>query len=197
VVTTEAANKTTVVTTGTDQPNLKAETREQWANWLSGLARWDWFGTFTFSDPISSAGAHYWFDRYLRSVEDAINGWSLPDPKRSNGWGYADMQATLPRIYVKAFRADEYGPRRGRLHMHALIAGVGELKRFCGQSLPPGQWGRKCCFVHAWPCGYARVLDYDPNLGAGYYISKYTVKAFGDWALYGFSGESGENHHGN
>lgn len=165
----------------------KLGTRQEWASWLSSLASWDWFVTVTFSDLVTPPGAHHFFKRYLIMIENALNVCSVEEPKQSNGFGYVEQaQRSFPRIKVKAFRADEYGERQGRLHMHALIAGVKSLRRYCGTALPAGQWGKKCCFVHAWPCGYARVLDYDSSLGAGYYISKYTVKLCGDWALYGF-----------
>src|SRR5262245_14861269 len=87
-----------------------------------------------------------------------------------------------------AARGDEYGdgPRGGRLHIHALIGNVAGLRRYCDQRLPCGEWGMKCCMVHAWPCGYARVLQYDPRRGASYYVAKYCVKSLGDWELYGF-----------
>lgn len=167
--------------------NWKLETREAWGTWLQGLAKWDWFATFTFSELVSPAAAHYWFSRYLNRAEDALNGWCFESPKRSNGWGYVEIQRHLPRTKILAFRGDEYGPRQGRLHMHALIANVEGLRRYCDQKLAPGKWGKACCFVHAWPCGYARILPYDPQLGARYYVTKYVVKAFGDWQLYGFS----------
>lgn len=153
---------------------------------LEGLAPWDWFGTYTFSDLITPPGARYWFQRYLTLVEDAVNGWKYPPPSRRNGWGYVDDQRSLPRSRVHAFRGDEYGPRGGRLHIHALIGNVAGLRRYCDQRLPAGEWGKKCCMLHAWPCGHARVLRYDPKKGASYYVAKYCIKSLGDWELYGF-----------
>ena len=154
--------------------------------WLNDLTRWDWFGTYTFSEQVSAAAAHYWFDRYIKKAENALNSWAEPLSKPSNAWGYVCPQMSFPRSRIQAFRVDEYGPRRGRLHIHALLGNTQGIKRWCGQNLPPGQWGKSCCFVHAWQCGYARVLEYDPKLGARYYVSKYITKAFGDWQLYGF-----------
>jgi hypothetical protein len=56
---------------------------------------------------------------------------------------------------------------------------------FCGNRLLRGQFGQKCCLVHAWPCGYARVFPYDPKLGAKHYVSKYIAKDLAEWDLFG------------
>lgn len=42
--------------------------------------------------------------------------------------------------------------------------------------------------THAWPCGYARVLPYDPELGARYYVGKYVMKHLAECELFGFPG---------
>jgi hypothetical protein len=178
---------------------------------LGGLAKWDWFVTVTFSglpasrtgdQPrlVSPAGARYFFNRYLGWIEDAVNGWGYESSSRANGFGYADRQQYLLRQRVRAFRGDEYGPLGGHLHIHALVAGVAGVAsppRYCGKKLPPGQWGKQCCWTHCWPCGFARVLLYDPKLGAGHYVSKYVTKRFGDWEFYGFGEElSGQQEQG-
>ena len=135
-----------------------------WGNFLEQLGEkypWDWFGTFTFSDPsVSADGAHYWFRRYLAEAK----GFTKP----------------------YAFRADEYGGRTGRLHLHALVGNVAHLLPFCGERLPPKKWGVNCCWLHRWPCGHARILPYDPSRGARFYVAKYVTKKLGDWELIGF-----------
>jgi len=158
----------------------------EWGTWLSGLTPWDWFGTFTFSELVTSTAARYWFRRYLGWAEDAVNGWRLQAPCPANGYGYVDTNPLVPRVAIQAFRGDEFDPRGGRLHIHSLIAGVSSLTIHCGTNLSPGEWGRDCCWTHRWPCGYARVFAYDPNLGAAYYVTKYVTKPFGDWELCGF-----------
>lgn len=127
---------------------------------LSCRYPFDWFGTFTFSEPVSPATAHYWFRRYLAWAK------GLTEPY--------------------AFRADEYGPGGGRLHLHALVGNVAHLAPYCGESLPPRQWGCSCCWLHRWPCGYARILPYDPTKGARYYVAKYVSKTLGDYEFIGF-----------
>jgi|SRR5579864_1066097 len=149
--------------------------------WLSELHNrrpWDWFATLTFAPErftrggtvsrgdITPAGAAYWFDRYL---EDAGN-----------------TGAAKPY----AFRADEYGPLHGRYHLHALVGNVGHLRIYCQTPLQKDEWGRTCCWVHRWPCGYARIFPYDPQRGANYYLSKYVVKKLANWDFIGFESEN-------
>jgi len=135
-----------------------------WGNFLERLGKtypWDWFCTFTFSNPsVTADGAHYWFRRYLARAEG------------------------LTKPY--AFRADEYGGQNGRLHLHALVGNVDHLLRFCGERLSSNRWGTECCWLHRWPCGHARILPYDPGRGARFYIAKYVTKNLGDWELMGF-----------
>ena len=146
------------------------ERHQEMAGWLQKLAQWDWFCNLTFDRLVGASGARYWFNRYLESFAAATG------------------------VAPKAFRADEYGARNGRLHLHALIAGVslgplfgaGSLPAFCGERLPPGQKGKTCCGTHAWPCGYARVFPFDPEKGAAFYVSKYITKDNGEWELVGF-----------
>lgn len=165
----------------------------EWGSWWSTLAPWNWFATFTFSEMVTSATARYWFRRYLQMIEDVINGTTIESPSRSNGYGYVDADLSQLRVEVKAFRGDEFSPQNGRLHIHALIAGVESLLHHCGKNLPATEWGRKCCWTHAWPCGYARILPYDPNLGASHYVAKFTTSPLSDWELYGFSGNAASN----
>ncbi len=148
---------------------------ETFGGWLSGLAPWMWFCTLTFSQPVNPSTARYWFDKYLQKIEDAVNS---PSVDSANTFGR--------RKEIRAFRGDELSPQRGRLHIHSLIADVEGLSIFCGVKLPPTKWGRRCCWTHAWPCGYARILPYDPKRGASYYVSKYVANPIGDWELYGF-----------
>jgi hypothetical protein len=138
--------------------------------WLTELHQqypWDWFATLTFArEGITPAGAQYWFRRYL------------------DGAG----EAGIAKPY--AFRADEYGPLHGRYHLHALVGNVSHLQIYCGARLQKNEWGNPCCWVHRWPCGYARIFPYDPQRGASYYLSKYVVKALATWELIGLETEN-------
>lgn len=140
---------------------FNSQVNEQMAGWLDQLAPWDWFSTYTFSELTSAEGAHHMFRIHL---------------------GWLEKKAGIP---IYAFRADEYGAQRGRLHIHALIGNVARLTAFCGERYAPGTWGRPCCGLHGWPCGIARVLPYDPAIGATGYVTKYVTKDFGDYELIG------------
>jgi hypothetical protein len=90
------------------------------------------------------------------------------------------------RKRLRAFLATERGETGGLVHLHALLAKITHLKPFCGIQLPDGQWGVKCCMLHGWPCGYARVFPYDARLGAKHYVSKYVIKGYlAEWELLG------------
>lgn len=155
--------------------------------WLGTLAPWTWFATFTFSQLVSFARARYWFEQYLRLANNVIDhSRSNETHRRPNGFSYLEMDPSHIRKNIRAFRADELGHHNGRRHIHSLIADVESLLIDCGEKLPPTEWGRKCCWTHAWPCGYARILPYDPKLGAAYYVSKLLTNPLSEWDLYGF-----------
>jgi hypothetical protein len=128
---------------------MQEQLAEAWGQFLSGYP-WDWFCTFTFrsgDDPPSSFRAHRLFGSFMRDV------------------------TTRSEQPVFWFRGDEYGPRGGRLHIHALVGNVAAERRLYWMD----QWDRRA--------GYARILPFDPNKGAAFYCSKYVTKQFGDWNL--------------
>ena len=141
---------------------MRQEINEAMGKWLGDLAPWDVFSTWTFSRPVNVQGAMYMARRHLRWVERAAG------------------------VPTYGFVGVEKGERGGLLHLHALMGNVARLKPYCGTRLAPGTWGRECCLVHGWPCGIARVLPYDPKLGASYYVSKYVTKQLAEWELFGF-----------
>jgi hypothetical protein len=65
-------------------------------------------------------------------------------------------------------RGMEYQHWRGVPHFHALLSGVKDLRRD-----EAWQWWFK-------RFGMARILPYDRQLGAGFYLCKYVVKELGD-----------------
>ncbi len=136
--------------------------KEIMGSWLHRLAPWDVFFTGTWSRPVTLDGVLYGTRRYLRLVEK---------------W------AGVP---IYAFIGVERGDKGELLHVHALIGNVGQLQPFCGKRLEASKWGLGCCLLHGWPWGYARVLPYDPSLGAARYVSKYITKRLAEWELIGF-----------
>lgn len=139
--------------------------KEEMGRWLSNLAPWDVFSTWTFSRPVRAEGAMYWGRRHIRKL---------------------DEMAGMGKGNTYAFVAAETGDVGGLVHLHALVGNVGHLKAYCEQPMRPGEWGHPCCMVHAWPCGYARVFTYDPKLGASFYVGKYITKAMAEWELVSF-----------
>jgi hypothetical protein len=142
--------------------NNARELQDEMGKWLGQLAPWDVFSTWTFSRITQVGGAMFWARRHLRHLEET---------------------AGLP---IYAFVGVERGGSGGLVHLHALVGNVGHVKAYCNDKLPPGVWGRRCCMLHSWPCGMARVLPYDPALGASYYVSKYVTKSLSEWDLVGF-----------
>jgi hypothetical protein len=136
--------------------------KEIMGTWLGKLVPWDAFASWTFSRPVSEQGAMYVARRHLRWVE---------------------KRAGVP---VYAWLGTERGDSGGLVHLHGLIGNVAHLTFYCRKLLPPDRWGLPCCLLHAWPAGYARVLRYDPALGARHYVSKYVVKRLAEWELFGF-----------
>jgi hypothetical protein len=189
--------------------------REVMGTLLGTLALWTQFATWTFSRPVTVAGAMHLGMRHLRWLArwdvDTERGPSVPTthntarvearqqeflwaPVRradrskkqcgSRKNGRDREKAATERL--QAFLATERGGTGGLLHLHALVAGITHLRAFCGVCLPREAWGRKCCMVHAWPCGHARVFPYDPALGARHYVSKYVIKGhLAEWTLLG------------
>jgi len=136
---------------------------QAWGSWLSGLAQWDWFVTLTFRDPPALPGR---------------GTWTKP------GFGYAKrawdrfLAAIQPAIgdlpWVRCFEMQEW---RGVPHIHALVAGVDPTIR----RMDMVDW----CWLNY---GMARILPYDPGLGAAHYLCKYLSKELADVEFGGLEG---------
>lgn len=135
------------------QDTKSQELKQAWGEWLTGLAPWEWFVTMTFRDPRPAAGT-----------------WTKP------GWGYAKrawgdfrraIQGPLGEpTWVRCFELQKW---RGVPHIHALVGNLDPALR--RMDMVDWCWDRY---------GMARVLPYDPGLGAGYYLCKYVTKDLGD-----------------
>ena len=140
----------------------KAEVKEVMGDWLGELAAWEVFSTWTFARPVTVNGAMHCAYRHLQAIQ------------RRTG--------RPPRAFV----ATERGGNGGLVHLHALLANLGGFSPYCGARFGRRDiWGRRCCQTHTWHRGIAKVFPYDPELGARHYVSKYVVKEFGEWELYG------------
>jgi hypothetical protein len=172
-----------------------AELKSQMGEWLSTLEPWEVFATLSFDSyserkrgSVSVAGAMYWGRRYFQIVTDLAIGFQRRPDGRWNGYGYLnDQQEDFSScVRPRAFLACETGYRGGYVHLHALAGNLGGLERYCGEKLEPSGWGKPCCQLHAWPCGWARVLPYDPARRASWYVAKYITKQLAEWELIGF-----------
>ena len=140
--------------------STKEDLRQAWGDWLTAIGDriggWDWWATLTFRD---------------RTEEEIARGWTKPGYRYTGrAWdafmGFLrDLRGLGEPLWI---RGREYQHWRGVPHFHALIAGVGDLRR-------DEAWA--WWFGHY---GIARILPYDQELGAGFYLCKYVVKEFGD-----------------
>jgi hypothetical protein len=139
----------------------REELTEIMGTWLGDLAPWDAYATWTFSRIVSAHGAMFWAKQHIAWLQRA---------------------AEVP---VYGFVAAERGGSGGLVHLHALLGNVKHMQFFCGEKPTLRDFKQKCCLVHAWPCGYARVFPYDPTLGAKHYVAKYISKDLAEWDLFG------------
>lgn len=128
-----------------------------WGEWLSQTWDWDWYCTLTFRDPPE---------------QEIKRGWT------KIGLGYANKawdkfvkelelrEGSFAGIYW--LRGVEIQRNRAVPHFHALVGRVRHLRRM---DMVDWWWDRY---------GIARILEYDPRLGAGWYLCKYVVKELGD-----------------
>ena len=141
-----------------EQPYAKAEALKQaWGTWISGLADWQWFATLTLRPP---------------DEEEQARGYT------KRGWKYAHNAYDAFLRQVKPalgslvwFRALELQKWTGVPHIHALVGGLDNTRY---AEVASWYWQKY---------GFCRVLDYDPQLGAGFYLCKYVTKALGDIAF--------------
>lgn len=164
---------------------------------MSPNTTWTHFCTWTFSRPVTVGAAMHFGMSHLRwlarwDVDTERGGTSgefasqnrYRDEREQRRDETARQKAARKRL--QAFLATERGETGGLVHLHALVAKITHLRAFCRIHLPDGEWGVKCCMLHGWPCGYARVFPYDPGLGAKHYVSKYVIKGYlAEWELLG------------
>lgn len=133
------------------------EIRQVFGDWLSTLARWEWFATFTFRDP----------------QDPRFPGWTQVGWKAAHSalkkWSSTMISACLGDKQPRWAGVMEYQRNRGVPHWHLLVANIPEETR-------------RMTWVDWWWDNYgsARVLPYDEKLGARYYLGKYLTKEIAD-----------------
>jgi hypothetical protein len=127
--------------------------KQAWGDWLSTLGKWQWFVTITLRDPAPN---------------DV--GWTKP------GWAYAKKawkdfisraQPGLGQLqWVRVFELQHW---RGVPHIHALVGNVDQSVR----RMEMVDWAYE-------RYGITRVLEYNQDLGARFYLCKYLTKEIAD-----------------
>ena len=124
------------------------ENVQAYGDWIADMAKWDWYGTFTFRNPTSELLANKNFTKI--SYGSAVKTFDLFMEKLTSLNG-------RPFYWV---RVTEDSKWRSAPHFHALIGGAGYLKPYEVERI----W---------YPmAGIAKVYDYDPFKGAAQYLSK-------------------------
>ena len=143
------------------QPGKSQDIKAAWGDFVDQVGGrkggWDWFTTLTFRD---------------RTPAEQALGWTKV------GWSYSDKACTAFLGHLGELKgmndlwwckAREIQPWRGVPHWHLLVGGVEELKR-----MELVDWW------HGQGYGFARVLPYQAELGARFYLCKYVTKELGD-----------------
>ncbi len=137
----------------TSPQGLVRRSRRAFGEWLS-LPPWDWYTTHTFRAEYVSPG----------QSEKAWYSWFNGLRVSAKALGYTpSLYGSKAPFYCRVVEYQD----RGTLHFHALIGGVGDIRRLLFKDL----WELN---------GFARVERYDPQLGANYYVGKYLTKDAGD-----------------
>lgn len=147
--------------------------------WLTDKFQWDWYITHTFRDRCRHQS--YKVDYFYCQKKDDFCGISPSNCEDSSilpitpKFADARWQSWLNMVllacknkglsrphYVRATEFQELRESR-TIHYHALIGGVGDIRRLGFKDL----WELN---------GHSRVVEYDPNRGAGFYLGKYLTK---------------------
>jgi hypothetical protein len=127
--------------------HFKDRLRAEWAEFL-GRWSWEWFGTFTFrGEIVHPERADKQFRRWLSDLNSEVHGKRWKRGIKSVGWARAlEIQ------------------KRGVIHYHALIRGVGDLRRLSMMD----RWNEMA--------GFSKILPIRSQLAVRNYVSKYVVK---------------------
>jgi len=140
--------------------NTAVKIRQAFGDWLSGLAPWDWFATFTFRNP-ENPRLPGWTQVGWKGAHNALQKWSTA----------LDFHLScdiIQPVRAKWVAVMEFQHWRGVPHWHLLVAETGEQRRMSWVDW----WFREY--------GIARVLPYEERLGARYYLGKYLTKEIAD-----------------
>lgn len=137
----------------------RKEVNREWGDWLNHQWSWDWFVTLTHDNS----------ERALGNGTRTVVGWRASVQRWDRWWEEVESLRVGPGPAYWV-RAREPNPWRKGTHFHALVGGVGS------------EASRRRAWAAWFARGYglARILPYDPTLGAAHYLAKYVVKELGD-----------------
>ena len=137
----------------TNPGGLQKRARKAFGEWLAAPL-WQWYVTQTFrAGYVSPRQADHSYYAWLNALRVAARG-------------IGAAPALHGRDTPFYFRVTELQDR-GTLHFHSLIGGVGNVSRLFFKDL----WELN---------GISRVLPYESNRGANFYVGKYLTKTDGD-----------------
>ena len=131
-------------------PGADGDVLGAWAEWLSTQWEWDWFFTGTFA-PLTGSATH------------TLVGWNGSD-KRFRAW-VSGLPANADPWWVRAREPHQF---RNATHFHALIGGVGNLRRDAAWR----SWFERN--------GQGRVDPIRGTAECAGYVAKYVLKSGGE-----------------
>lgn len=134
--------------------NAKLHPLEQgWVELISMYEPYHWYGTLTFQEQIHPDIAKKRFSRFIRKINEELYG------RR-----YREKNLAVPWVHVIEYQ------KRNVVHFHFLIGGdVWKLERLKYKYL----WEKNFMPQEEETInGFARIDEYDPGLGAKFYLTK-------------------------
>lgn len=123
---------------------------QAFGGWIDGMAAWQWFATLTFRDPADPRFPN-WTKVGWKSAHNAL--------QRFNSALVMELDYINP-LWVACMELQQ----RGVPHWHLLASNIDDQRRMSWVD-----WW----FEHY---GIARILPYQAELGARYYLGKYLTK---------------------
>lgn len=129
------------------------ELRQAWADFIRRY-KWDWFLSLTFEEIVHEDIGKTMFGSLVNKINKQVFGKGYYKRNQSVYW----------------VRGKENHKQRKMYHFHALLGG-----------LPDGAWILSPKEMEDWWCkkkkwGTAKIVQYDPERSAAYYIAKYIGK---------------------
>lgn len=134
--------------------STREELSQGFGSWLETAGRWDWYATLTFRDPNNPKYPNW-----------TKVGWKFAQRALSSlNTALVRMEDSQNPLWVGVMELQQ----RGVPHWHALVGNVEEERRLSWMDWWFSEYG------------IARILPYQAELGARYYLGKYLTKEVAD-----------------